>query len=1070
MKVYLPQLLCAFFLILFSRTSVSQEDYSPKEWFVEAESYFLFEEYKDAVPLYQRILRDEPDNFNVKYKIGICYLNDPYQKEKSIKYLAEAAENINVNYKTNSYKEKLAPPEVNYYLGQAYRINGNLNKALEFYAEFKRNMDQEIFDLNVVNDEIAACQMAKQLILKPVYVKENNIGEEINSRFADINPIMSGDGKTIAFTRIMQFYDGVFVSKKDEQGNWSPPYNLTPDFTVDGSSYCTGLSYSGDEIFVYRSDNFDGNIYSSKFKNDRWEPLQKLNDFINTKYWESHASPSPDGKYLYFTSNRKGGYGGLDIYKSLRKANGDWSEPVNLGPIVNSSYNEETPFVSNDNKLFFSSLGHSTMGGYDIFVTELVGPETWARPVNMGYPVNTTDDDLFFAPVPGNEYTGIYSFYNEANTYGLKDIFLVKVFNSVLPRTFTIKGDLKTPEPDLLTNGEIKISIIDNQAGKIIQQVEPNADGSFSLNAPQGSYQLLIDGVGLKPVSQPLELSLNQEEELIDLQTISTQLAEVGEENLIKATTIPPKIEIVGKEYIITDSVPVNINLILAKGNDLIIESFVNGKKTNHEEYRISKENFTYVFNPKPGDNKLVFTTVDKNKNISTQEMTVFYEPEVIKEPVAELGEEEKVSEQMSGIALITNSVKLQNYLESLESLKYKNLLELYEMLSVNADENDFSKEEINQLFAIMLSQRNKSEFIESTNSVNGLSAFSTNDSVVKQSDIPLIIIKNLKPEVEDEQVKFYNGLNSIINGNINNAEDKLKYLLSFSDKDLTEDEIQALSLLSGEELYKELSKTFGADITAEMIEKAASTQELKQFYFNLLMSANGTLLDILNNLNMEEKNISNSIELVDYLFMQAESGVISEAELIQQIEEAKKNESQNIRFFHEALANAATGELKTGLNEISPNQKSINGIIDELLKNAQSKGYGRTEVYNLLLKMIGIQNVDEFIEKMQHFSKGDIDSLLSTLKREHYSLPVEIIQYLLSESAYFDYTESDINDLLIRMLLEKGIDKWETTGTASESEKIIKRNRYITTLILANVFIIILFILFWRRRKKNKE
>jgi Tol biopolymer transport system component len=191
-----------------------------------------------------------------------------------------------------------------------------------------------------------------------VYSKKKNLGDMVNSRFADIRPVLSGDGKTLVFTRELQFYDAIFITTLDSNGTWSPPYNLTPDFGLDGNSYTTCISYHGDQIFVYRSDNYDGNIYSSKRMGIRWQPLKKLNDNINTKYWESHASISPDGQTLYFTSNRKGGYGGLDIYRSTLQSNGEWGEAINLGPVVNSAYNDDTPFISpNDNKLYFSSLG-----------------------------------------------------------------------------------------------------------------------------------------------------------------------------------------------------------------------------------------------------------------------------------------------------------------------------------------------------------------------------------------------------------------------------------------------------------------------------------------------------------------------------------------------------------------------------------------------------------------------------------------------------------------------------------------------------------------------------------------
>lgn len=385
-------------LVIYTNLS-GQEKGGPKEWFVEAESYFLFQEYKDALPLYQQLIRVDPDNYNVLYKIGICYLNDPYQKEKAIVYLSKAAEHITLNYKQNTIKEKLAPPEARYYLGKAYHVNGNFKEAIEQYQNFLSGADPVQFDLDLVKEDIEACQRAMKVYNNPIYCKFDNLSKTVNSRFEDFNPVLSGDGKVLAFTRRMQFYDGVFVAVKKSDGTWSEPYNVTGDFGLDGSSLTTGISYFGDEIFVYRSDNYDGNIYSSKRINNKWNKLEKLNENINTKFWESHASPSFDGQYLIFTSNRDGGYGGLDIYKSKRNSNGDWGSAVNMGPVLNSPLNEETPFLSNEGySIFFSSEGHNTIGGYDIYVSRQNSDGTWSKPYNMGYPVNTADDNLFYFP------------------------------------------------------------------------------------------------------------------------------------------------------------------------------------------------------------------------------------------------------------------------------------------------------------------------------------------------------------------------------------------------------------------------------------------------------------------------------------------------------------------------------------------------------------------------------------------------------------------------------------------------------------------------------------------------
>ena len=149
------------------------------------------------------------------------------------------------------------------------------------------------------------------------------------------------------------------------------------------------FEYDGTILYLYKTDNFDGNIYSAEYVNGNWTPIKKLNKNINTKFYESHAAISSDGKKLYFTSNRDGGYGGLDIYVSEKDASGDWGPAINLGNTINTPYNEDTPFITlNDSLLYFSSEGHNGMGGYDIFRSDK-SEAGWNAPENLGFPVNS---------------------------------------------------------------------------------------------------------------------------------------------------------------------------------------------------------------------------------------------------------------------------------------------------------------------------------------------------------------------------------------------------------------------------------------------------------------------------------------------------------------------------------------------------------------------------------------------------------------------------------------------------------------------------------------------------------
>jgi len=381
----------SLFYILIPSKIYSQEDIDLKEKFLEAESYFLFEEYTEALPAYLILNENDPTNDNINYRIGVCYLNITYEKEKSIEFLEKASKNITLDYKEGSFKETRCPLEVYFFLGDAYRVNDNLDKALENYHKFMNELNEEVYNKHIVEEQILACERAKKLKESPIYYNSVNLGDIINDRYPNFNPVVSRDESMIIFSSKLPFYEAVYFSKKVE-GEWTIPVNLIPYFGIDEDAFPTSISSDGKELYIYRNDEFDGNLYISRYDGDVWSPIEKLNENINTKFWESHACISPDGKTLYFTSNRKDTYGGLDIYKSERNSpSEEWGPAKNLGKVINTEYNEETPFLSEDGKtLYFSSYGHYNMGGYDIFYSTLLDNNKWAVPLNMGYPINTT--------------------------------------------------------------------------------------------------------------------------------------------------------------------------------------------------------------------------------------------------------------------------------------------------------------------------------------------------------------------------------------------------------------------------------------------------------------------------------------------------------------------------------------------------------------------------------------------------------------------------------------------------------------------------------------------------------
>jgi hypothetical protein len=401
-----------------------QEQNAMEEMFLDAEYFFMKEDYQDALVSYLQLNEKMPDNQNLEYRIGVCYLNIPGRKNLSIGYLEAASKNISAKHKEGTVSQVSAPYETLYELGKAYRINYMFDKASDTFKKYLETLlpdDRE--NIAFINHEISVCGMARELMAKPVSFTEENIGEIFNDEKSNFNPLISADGKSFALMVSLKFYDAVMFSKL-VNGKWTPPVNITPELQVEGDFYISCLSSDGKQLFLAKDDNFNSDIYLSSFNGSNWSEIVKLNKNINSKYWESHGFLSESGNQLIFASDRPGGFGGLDLYIS-NKINGDWGPAVNLGPEINTEFNEDRPFLINQGKtLFFSSQGHENLGGYDLFRSDLQSNGLWDKPANLGYPVNTPDDNIFFMPV-GDGKTGYYSANKEAGGFGKEDIYKI---------------------------------------------------------------------------------------------------------------------------------------------------------------------------------------------------------------------------------------------------------------------------------------------------------------------------------------------------------------------------------------------------------------------------------------------------------------------------------------------------------------------------------------------------------------------------------------------------------------------------------------------------------------------
>ena len=466
-----------------------------KKIFAQAESYYLFEEYDLANQLY--ILLDSPDNMNIKYKIGTRYLNIPGEKEKSIPYLEEAVKTASYDSKTESFKEMRAPLDAFFFLGKAYMINNELEKALSTFQTFNKLAGETknkggMQNLEYIEQQIQACKNAILFKEKPIVFSKTDLGSNFKQGSINDNPAVSFDGNTIAYTERRGAVNVIFFSKK-ENGKWQPPIEITAEINAGEDCSACSLNSDGTEMFIYKNDNFDGALYSTTYVNGAWTPIKKLNKNINTKYYESHASISSDGKKLYFTSNKPGGQGNLDIYVSEKSSSGDWGIAVNLGASVNTPYNEDTPFITrNDSILYFCSEGHSSMGGFDNFLSRRIG-NVWKTPENLGYPINTTDDDKFFQPVNN----GQNAYYTITTDYKKRDIFYLTMGFSNVIQLYEIIGKFSLTDTTLNPVKNNSIHLLNRISGDTLDIGYPNKyTGLYRFSVFPGEFKLVYSSIG----------------------------------------------------------------------------------------------------------------------------------------------------------------------------------------------------------------------------------------------------------------------------------------------------------------------------------------------------------------------------------------------------------------------------------------------------------------------------------------------------------------------------------------------------------------------------------------------
>lgn len=493
---------CFLITTIFIFTSFAQE-VNKNKTLRQARKALYKEKYTDAQLLYNKLVNAEPTNDVYNFEAGLSYLFSTFQQNKSIPFFEAALQHSSNDTITELY----------YYLGKAYQLNSEFEKANQSFEKFDKFIDHQTKSGKILKSDVLKeinynTNGVKYLSEKVNNIFIENIGTQVNSIDREYAPVIHQSGEVILFTSRRKYkgnkldkgdlmpYEDIYAAKKTEKG-WAlltdkaELKKYLPE-NVNTKKHDASITYSsdGNTIYTYKKDA----IWQSSFDNGSWGLLKKLDETVNaSKFNVPSVTISADGNSLFFVATRKDGIGGKDIYKSIKNSNGKWDAPILLSANINTKDDEDAPYLTTDgNTLYFSSTGHSSIGGYDIFKSELVNGE-WSPAQSLGIPFNSPADDIFYvvdktnkngffssSRVEGNGAFDLYSFSSECKNLDNTEIRGI-VYDNLNKKP--LKSNL------ILTNN--------NADTDVISTTSLPSNGKFLLVAkPENSYMLTIEADG----------------------------------------------------------------------------------------------------------------------------------------------------------------------------------------------------------------------------------------------------------------------------------------------------------------------------------------------------------------------------------------------------------------------------------------------------------------------------------------------------------------------------------------------------------------------------------------------
>jgi tetratricopeptide (TPR) repeat protein len=456
-----------------------------------ADDLFDKEDFESAYEEYNLLIENSNVDIEVEYRMAVCILNSNLPKSEAIVILEKLAKN------------ELSDPNCLFLLGRAYQYENRFDDAIKVFNNFEKNGKGSEVNIKSVGRQIEHCQNAIELMKFPVDIKFENLGIEVNSPFADYFPFSASDESFLIFNSRRNnggdkndngsFSSDVYISVS-KNGKFTKAKSINKKInSKQFDEEIVGLASSNTKGVLYFKGNgpSDGKLGLVDVKNYDLINKKNLPDVINSKHDEISASINNLSQEIYFASNKPGGFGGTDLYVTRLLPNGDWGEPQNLGPTINTIYDEDFPVLSQDGKiLYFSSNGHTSMGGYDIFKADYdIEKMKYVNPRNLGYPINSTRDEMNFSI----SETGRYGYISAYRKEGFGDLDIYRVtFSEIEPNYTVFNGDIILPDGETLSS--IAMFVTDENTGELYGEYLPNLTSMrYVIILPPGKYSLTIE-------------------------------------------------------------------------------------------------------------------------------------------------------------------------------------------------------------------------------------------------------------------------------------------------------------------------------------------------------------------------------------------------------------------------------------------------------------------------------------------------------------------------------------------------------------------------------------------------